>query len=82
MFYRNNRLFHNSENTGYSVVLDEKYPWMFRIRFPDGELSDMANFTRTRYKLKGFLSNEIGCGLEGPTELTGAFKYKSGPTLP
>lgn len=65
MEYKNNKLFHNAVDTKHSVVEDKKYPGMFRIRFPDGKLSDMANFTRTRYKLKGYLANELEYGLEG-----------------
>jgi len=82
MYYKNNQLFHNSKNTGYSVVSDEKYPTMWRIRFPDGEVSDMANYTRTRNKLKDYLSDENGSELEGPTELTGAFKSVGGRDIP
>lgn len=74
MKFKDNKLFHNDEDTKYSVVQDKIYSEMYRIRFPDGELSDMANFTRTRYKLKGYLAEEVNYGLEGPTEPAGAFK--------
>jgi hypothetical protein len=31
-----------------SIVPDEKYPLMWRIRYPDGSLSDMVNKSRAR----------------------------------
>jgi hypothetical protein len=31
-----------------SIAKDEKYPTMWRIRWPDGRLSDMVNLTRVR----------------------------------
>lgn len=74
MMFKENKLYHNKEDTEYSVVQDEIYPKMYRVKFSDGSVSDMANYTRTRYKLKGYLSNEINCGLEAPEELRGAFK--------
>lgn len=74
MKYRGNELFHNNGSTKHFIVKDEIHPDMYRIKFPDGELSDMANFTRTRYKLKGYLADEFNCGLEGSTEPVDAFK--------
>jgi hypothetical protein len=37
-----NRLF------GYSIIPDEKYPGMWRVKYPDGQLSDMVNRTRAK----------------------------------
>ena len=31
-----------------NIVQDERYPTMWRIRWPDGRLSDMVNLTRAR----------------------------------
>ena len=36
------------------IVPDEHWPGMFRIRRPDGSLSDMANLTRCRDALRSF----------------------------
>jgi hypothetical protein len=33
---------------GITVVRDEKWPSMYRLRMPDGHLSDMVNLTRAR----------------------------------
>lgn len=34
--------------TGFSIVPDASYPTMWRIKFPDGRLSDMVNLSRAR----------------------------------
>jgi hypothetical protein len=31
-----------------SIVPDEKYPGMWRVRYPDGRLTDMVNRTRAK----------------------------------
>jgi hypothetical protein len=36
------------------IVPDSKWPGMYRIRRPDGSLSDMANLTRCRDALRSF----------------------------
>jgi hypothetical protein len=33
---------------GFTVVPDEEWPAMYRIRRPDGTLTDMVNLTRAR----------------------------------
>jgi hypothetical protein len=35
-----------------SIVPDTKWPNMYRLRFPDGRLSDMLNLTRAKDALK------------------------------
>jgi hypothetical protein len=39
---------------GYQIVPEEKWPGMFRIRRPDGTLTDMVNLTRTLDALAAF----------------------------
>jgi hypothetical protein len=42
-------LFHrNDRNPLVTIEPDSKYPGMYRIRFPDGGLSDMVNLTRAK----------------------------------
>jgi hypothetical protein len=36
------------------IVPDPKWPGMYRIKRPDGSLSDMANLTRCRDGLRSF----------------------------
>ena len=42
------RLYLGSKRTGYAIVRDDRWPQMWRIRSPDGELSDMVNLTRAK----------------------------------
>lgn len=43
------KLYHSDEDTGFSVVPDDKVEKMFRVRWPDGVLSaDYYNLTRAR----------------------------------
>jgi hypothetical protein len=36
------------------ILPDPKWPGMYRIKRPDGSLSEMANLTRCRDALRGF----------------------------
>jgi len=38
-----------------SIVQDEKYSSMYRVRYPDGRLSDMVNRARARDAAKSIL---------------------------
>jgi hypothetical protein len=38
---------------GYTVVPDKKSPRMYRVRRPDGSLTDMVNLTRARDAAQG-----------------------------
>jgi hypothetical protein len=42
------RLNVGGRSTGIAVVPDNKWPAMWRVRTPDGRLSDMVNLTRTK----------------------------------
>jgi hypothetical protein len=42
-----------SVTRGYAIVPDAKWPGMYRIRRPDGSLSDIANLTRAKDALTG-----------------------------
>lgn len=46
--WRDARLFHGASPTGFSVVPDQQHPRMWRVRYPDGRLSDMTNRTRAK----------------------------------
>jgi hypothetical protein len=42
-------LFHGSDQNPLAIVEpDAKYPFLYRIRYPDGHLSDMVNLTRAK----------------------------------
>jgi hypothetical protein len=40
------------------VVPDSTYPNMYRVRWPDGRLSDMVNLTRANDAVAAFLETE------------------------
>ena len=46
--WRENVLYDNQRDTGFSIVPDEKYSGMWRVRYPDGTLSDMVNRVRAK----------------------------------
>lgn len=46
--WEQNRLYCRRKLTGFSIVQDETYPVMWRVRRPDGTLTDMVNRTRAR----------------------------------
>jgi|KBSMisStaDraftv2_1062788.scaffolds.fasta_scaffold74570_4 hypothetical protein len=46
--WKGDRLWLNGRFSGFSVVVDERYPQMWRVRRPDGSLSDMVNRTRAK----------------------------------
>jgi len=49
MSWKGDKLYYLGRRSDYSIVQDEKYPqMMWRVRRPDGSLSDMANRTRAK----------------------------------
>jgi hypothetical protein len=48
LHWNDSRLYLGSRATGYSITPDTKYPSMWRVRYPDGSLSDIVNLTRAR----------------------------------
>jgi hypothetical protein len=46
--WKGDRLLLNGRLSGFSVVVDDRYPTMWRVRYPDGSLSDMVNRTRAK----------------------------------
>lgn len=52
------RLYVGSRFTGIAVVPDAKWPGMWRVRTPDGRLSDMVNLARA--KDAGFARAHVG----------------------
>ena len=43
-----NKLLCWRKQTGFNIVPDEKYPGMWRVRSPNGRLSDMVNRPRAK----------------------------------
>jgi hypothetical protein len=46
--WKGDRLYLGTRLSGYSVVQDDRYPPMWRVRSPDGTLSEMVNRTRAK----------------------------------
>lgn len=59
MTWKDNRLYLNGRVSGFSVVPDEKYSSMWRVRRPDGSLSDMVNFSRARDAARSLLGELV-----------------------
>jgi hypothetical protein len=48
MQWKDERLYLGTRSSNYSIVPDEYYPQMWRVRRPNGSLSDMVNRTRAK----------------------------------
>ena len=48
LHWKDSRLYLGSCATGNSITPDTKYPSMWRVRYPEGSLSDIVNLTRAR----------------------------------
>ena len=60
LHWKDSRLYLGSSATGYSITPDTKYPSMWRVRYPDGSLSDIVNLTRARDGALGDVQNGEG----------------------
>jgi hypothetical protein len=56
--WRGNHLYVDRRSSGYSVVQDERYPTMWRVRSPTG-ISDMVNRTRAKDAALAMVDLEI-----------------------
>jgi hypothetical protein len=45
--------------SGYSIVPDEKYPQMWRVKHPNGRLSDMVNRIRAKDAAMAMLDRDL-----------------------
>lgn len=57
--WKGDRLYFGNRLSGYAVVPDERYPNMWRVRRPDGSLSDMVNLTRAKDAAVGMLDRDL-----------------------
>jgi hypothetical protein len=46
--WKGERLYLGTRLSGYAIVPDERWPSMWRVRSPDGTLSDMVNRARAK----------------------------------
>jgi hypothetical protein len=59
MSWDGDRLKISNRLSGFSIVPDEKYPQMWRVKYPDGRLSDMVNRTRAKDAAMAMLDREL-----------------------
>ena len=69
LYYGNNR------NPLLTVERDSEYTGMYRIRFPDGGLSDMANLTRAKDAAVALALKSLNSGDSGAQETPGQAAY-------
>lgn len=67
MGWREHRLTYHDRVSGYSVVQDPTYPVMWRVKRPDGKLSDMVNLTRAKDAAMVMLDRDLRLA-ESPTK--------------
>ena len=59
MIWRDTRLFYFGRRTPYEIVRDETYSHMWRVKYPDGRLSDMVNRTRAKDAAMTMLDRDL-----------------------
>jgi hypothetical protein len=59
MQWKGDRLYVGTRSSGYSIVPDKRYPQMWRVRHPNGSLSDMINRTRAKDAAMAMLGKDI-----------------------
>jgi hypothetical protein len=57
--WKGDRLYLGTRQSGYSVVQDVHYSSMWRVRRPDGRLSDMVNRTRAKDAALAMLDRDL-----------------------
>lgn len=60
MSWKDDRLLVSNKLSGFSIVPDTKYPSMWRVRNPDGSLSDMVNRTRAKDAAQSMCERAMG----------------------
>ena len=57
--WNGNRLRHGTRLSGYEIVQDKTYPTMWRVRQPNGALSDIVNLSRAKDAAMGMLVRDL-----------------------
>jgi hypothetical protein len=74
--WEGDRLYISTRSTGYSIVRDQAYPTMWRVRSPDGALSDMVNRARA-VALPAANGMNARIGLDGQGWASAAFEPRA-----
>jgi hypothetical protein len=67
IIWKGDRLYVETRLSGYEIQQDEKYPTMWRVRSPDGSLSDMVNRTRAKDAAEVMLDRDLRKPAVSPT---------------
>jgi hypothetical protein len=59
MQWKGERLYFGTRLSGYSIEPDKHYPQMWRVRYPNGSLSDMVNRTRAKDAAMVMLGSDL-----------------------
>ena len=59
MHWAGDRLKLDNQLSGYSIVADDRYPTMWRVRSPSGALSDMVNRVRAKDAAEVMLATDL-----------------------
>jgi len=59
MAWQGNRLLYLNRASKYSIEVDAHYPTMYRVRRPDGSLSDLMNRTRAKDAAMWMLNRDL-----------------------
>jgi len=65
----------------FEVVQDAKYPKMWRVRHPDGRLSDMVNLTRARDAATGLALAALNLKAEEPARRASPMRPDGNPAV-
>jgi hypothetical protein len=57
--WKGDKLYLGTRQSGYSVMPDKQYPTMWRVRRPDGTLSDMVNRARAKDAALSMLDRDL-----------------------
>jgi hypothetical protein len=71
MQWKDERLYLGTRSSNYSIVPDEYYPQIWRVRRPNGSLSDMSNRTRAKDAAMTMLDKDLKA-IETPAQAASA----------
>jgi hypothetical protein len=72
MQWKGDKLYPRTRSSGYSIVPDKHYPQMWRIRRPNGSLSDMVNRARAKDAAMAMLDKDLREALKTPSDVASA----------
>ena len=62
LIWKGDKLMLGTRNTGVKVIPDQQWPKMYRVEYPPGTVSDMANLSRARDAAIGMVASHLNQG--------------------